>query len=135
MGVFARPNRSFLGESGRGKFQLVAGDCLFYPDIGMRTNQLPPRTPLIPPKILKPIRRQLGIPHRMLNVLMPQVMLNRPRILPIVRQLKPASMAKHVWVSRKIEASPRPALAISLRTAESVIGPFRSVTKTYWVAG
>ena len=59
-------------------------------------------------KILKPIRRQLGIPRSVLDILMPQVVLNCPRILSIVRQLEPAGVAQHVGMSGEIETGPPP---------------------------
>ena len=42
---------------------------------------------LIPPKILKPLRGQLGVLHRMLDVAMPQEEWDRPCILLVVGQL------------------------------------------------
>ena len=37
------------------------------------------------PKIPEPIRRQLGIPHRVLNVAMPEPSLQRPRVVSGIR--------------------------------------------------
>jgi len=51
---------------------------------------------LIPPEASEPIRRQLGIPNRMLNVSVPQVVLNRPRVVAVVRQLVAARVVPHV---------------------------------------
>jgi hypothetical protein len=36
-----------------------------------------------------------------LDVLVPEVVLHGPRVVPIIGQLKPAGMAKHVRVDRK----------------------------------
>src|SRR4051812_7594807 len=47
---------------------------------------------LISPKILKPPRRQFGIFHGMLNVPMPQIELDRARILFRIGQLIPTPM-------------------------------------------
>ena len=41
----------------------------------------------------------------MLNILMPQVVLDRPSIPAVVRQLKPTGVEQHVGMGRKIEAS------------------------------
>lgn len=67
-------------------------------------------TLLISKKIHKPLRRQPGVPHRMLNILMPQVVLDRPRIQPVVRELESTGMVQHVRMGRKIESSPFPPL-------------------------
>jgi hypothetical protein len=47
---------------------------------------------LIPPKILKALRCQLGVLHRVLNVPMPQVELDGARILVRIGQLIPTRM-------------------------------------------
>src|SRR5882724_5113767 len=60
------------------------------------------------------------------DVPMPEVVLDRPRIVPLVRQLEPAGMPEHVGMGREAElrlpARPRHDLP-----AESVRGPRRSV--------
>src|SRR2546427_9736374 len=56
---------------------------------------------LIPPKILKPLRGQLGVFHRMLDVAMPQEELDRPRILLVVGQLIAATMPELMRVYRE----------------------------------
>ena len=41
-----------------------------------------------PPKVLEPCRRQLGVAHRVLDVLVPEVGLERPRIVsPISKRV------------------------------------------------
>ena len=55
----------------------------------------------VPPKILEPVGRHFGVPDRVLDVLVPEVMLQGPRVVAVVGQLKPAGMAKHVWVDRE----------------------------------
>ena len=47
------------------------------------------------PEVIKPFTAQLSIPDRVLDVLMPQIQLQRPSILPIVGQLKPTRMTQH----------------------------------------
>ena len=37
----------------------------------------------------------------MLNVLVPEVVLQGPRVVAVVSELEPASMAKHVWMDRE----------------------------------
>src|SRR5215831_5584868 len=53
------------------------------------------------PKVLEPVGRHVGIPDRVLNVLVPEVVLQGPRVMAIVRELEPTGMAKHVWVDRE----------------------------------
>lgn len=60
------------------------------------------------PKIPEPIRRQLGVPHRVLDVLVPQVVLDRPGVVPVVRQLEPTPMPQHVRMYREVEAGLAP---------------------------
>src|SRR5262245_65009473 len=53
------------------------------------------------PKILEPVWRHFGVSDRVLDVLVPEVVLQRPRVVAIVGELKPTSVAKHVWVDRE----------------------------------
>ena len=55
----------------------------------------------VPPKILEPVGRHFGVPDRVLDVLVPEVVLQGPRVVTIIGQLEPAGMAKHVRVDRK----------------------------------
>ena len=61
----------------------------------------PPRRGLITPEILEPVGRHVGVPDRVLNVLVPEVVLQSPRVVAVVGELEPAGMAKHVWVDRE----------------------------------
>src|SRR5262252_3534088 len=63
---------------------------------------------LIPPKILKPLCRQLRVFHRMLDVAMSQEELDRPRILLVVGELIPTPMPE---LMRVYGESQRSALA------------------------
>src|SRR5262249_1385283 len=54
--------------------------------------------PSIFPEILEAFRRQLGVPHRVLDVLVAEVVLQRARIDALVRQLVAASVPQHVWM-------------------------------------
>src|SRR5262245_59433146 len=55
----------------------------------------------VPPKVLEPTGRHFGVPDRVLNVLVPEVVLQGARIVAVVRQLEPTGMAKHVRVDRE----------------------------------
>jgi hypothetical protein len=83
-------------------------------------------TTLIPPKILEPVGRHVGVSDRVLNVLVPEVMLQGPRVVAVVGQLEPTGMAKHVRVDREWHLG---GLAEALD--ETVIGPPRSETNTW----
>ena len=55
------------------------------------------------PEVLEPIWRKLSVPHRMLDVLVAQVRLQRPRIVALVRKRKAVSMAQHMRMSLEAE--------------------------------
>src|SRR4051812_15478861 len=59
---------------------------------------------LIAPEILEPICRQFGVAGGMLNVTVPQIMLDRPRVLPVVGQLVAGGVAQHVRMDRELDA-------------------------------
>src|SRR5262245_42729638 len=65
----------------------------------LRESSAPPWS--APPKVLETVGRHLGVPDRVLDVLVPEVVLQRPRVVAIVGELKPTSVAKHVWVDRE----------------------------------
>ena len=52
----------------------------------------------VPPKVLESVWRHVGVPDRVMNVLVPEVMLQGPRVVAIVGELEPAGVAKHVRV-------------------------------------
>src|SRR5262245_7042127 len=54
-----------------------------------------------PPKVLEPVGRHFGVAHRVLNVLVPEVMLQGSRVVAIVGELEPTGMAQHVWMHRE----------------------------------
>jgi len=56
------------------------------------------------PKILEPIRCQLGVARGVLDVAVAQVLLDRPRVLSIVRQFVARGMAQHVRMHREGKA-------------------------------
>jgi hypothetical protein len=55
----------------------------------------------VPPKVLEPIGCHVGVPDRVLNVLVAEVVLKGSRIVAIVGELEPTGMAKHVWMDRE----------------------------------
>jgi hypothetical protein len=59
----------------------------------------------VPPKVLEAVGRHFGVPDRVLNVLVPEVVLQGPRVVAIVGELEPTSMAKHVRVDREWHVS------------------------------
>ena len=54
--------------------------------------------PSVTPEILEPRRRKLGVAYRVLNVLVAEVSLKRPRIMPLGCQRKAAGVPQHVGV-------------------------------------
>ena len=60
---------------------------------------------LSPSKSLESVGRHFGVPDRVLNVLVPEVALQGPRVVAIVGELEPAGVAKHVRVDRKWHVS------------------------------
>ena len=56
------------------------------------------------PKILEPVRCQLGVARGVLDVAVAQVLLDRPHVLSIVRQFVACGMAQHVRMHREGKA-------------------------------
>ena len=86
---------------------------------------------LIPPKPLEPLRREFGVAHGVLDVLVPEVVLDRAGVVAVVRELVPAAVAEHVGMDGKPNADSSPVRARSLRNPAAVIGPPRSLANTY----
>jgi hypothetical protein len=63
-----------------------------------RYPPLSPKAASIPKEFLKPLRRQSGIARRILNIAMPEIGLDRPRVVAIVGELIATGMAQHVGV-------------------------------------
>src|SRR5215468_2771693 len=55
----------------------------------------------VPPKVLETVGRHFGVSDGVLNVLVPEVVLQGPRVVAIVGELEPTGVAKHVWVDRE----------------------------------
>ena len=56
------------------------------------------------PKILKPVRGQIRVPRRVLDVAMPEVLLNRSRVVAVVGQFVAGRTAEHVRMNRELKA-------------------------------
>jgi hypothetical protein len=50
----------------------------------------------LPPEVLEPIRIQLGVAHRVLDVAVAQISLQRPRIVALVGQDEVAGVPEHM---------------------------------------
>ena len=64
--------------------------------VGQDRVRVPPSS--VPPKVFEPVGRHFGIPDRVLNVLVPEVLLQGPRVVAIICELEPAGTAEHVRV-------------------------------------
>jgi hypothetical protein len=60
------------------------------------------------PEVLEPMRCQLGVAHRMLDVLVTEVRLQRACVVARVRQGIAAAVSQHVWMYRKLHLGPSP---------------------------
>src|SRR5262249_22630120 len=65
----------------------------------------PPPPSSVPPKLLESVGRHFGVSDGVLDVLVPEVMLQGPRVVAIIGQLEPTRMAKHVRVDREWHVS------------------------------
>jgi hypothetical protein len=59
--------------------------------------------PSIFPECLEPIWSKLRVLDRVRDVAVPEVVLNRPRVMPVVGQLEPRRVAEHVRVDWEAE--------------------------------
>ena len=76
----------------------------------------------VPPEVLEPIRRQLGVAHRVLNVAVAQIGLERPRVVPAVGEGEPCrgtcgTLTKEQMQDTSVQA---PALDSPLATSITV---------------
>src|SRR5262249_23161195 len=64
----------------------------------------------VPPKVSKPVWRKLGVANGVLNVLMPEIVLQGARVVAIVGKFEPACMAEHVRMhtERHLGSLPQP---------------------------
>lgn len=67
----------------------------------------------------------------MLNIPVPQVMLNRPGVVPLVRQVEAAGVAQHVGVRREIKAgrTPGPGDQLAVNRGQTTVYAIPSVAR------
>src|SRR5512135_2282273 len=63
---------------------------------------------LIVPELLEPIAAELGVADGVLDILVPEVVLNRPGVLAVVGQLETGGMPQHVGMDGQVEAGRLP---------------------------
>ena len=68
-----------------------------------RSASSPPHSVI--PEITKPLGGQFCVAHRVLNMAMPEILLDGAGIDAFVREVKATSMAQHMWMDRKGELS------------------------------
>ena len=78
----------------------------------------------VPPKVLESVGRHFGVPDRVLDVLVPEVVLQGPGVVAIICELEPAGMAEHVRVDREWHLGGLP------EALDEPVGPPRSETNT-----
>ena len=59
------------------------------------------QTSVASPKILESVGCHVGVPNGVLDVLVPEVVLQSPCVVAIIGELKTTGMAQHVWVDRE----------------------------------
>ena len=110
-----REGRDYAAFEFEQVFQCVGREYHIVPQadahIRFRSPRSTRRCHLFAPEILKPRRCQLRVSHRVLNVAVPKVRWQRPRVVSLVGQRKPTGMPQHVWVRLEGELGfyPRPA--------------------------
>ena len=88
------------------------------------------RRGLIAPEIFEPICRQFGVAGGMLNVAVPQIMLDRPRVLAVVGQLVAGGVAQHVRMDGELDAGFASGSTDDLAHRIGQNGALRSLTNT-----
>ena len=83
-----------------------------------------------PPKILEPLRRELGVAHRVHDVFVPEVVLQGARVASVVGEFVAARVPQHVRVHGKRKLCGHRERARNLRKPAGVIGAPRSVMNT-----
>src|SRR5262249_60357607 len=83
-------------------------------------------TTFIPPKVLEPVGCHVGVPDGVPNVLVPEIVLQSPRVVAIVGELEPTGMAKHVRVDWNGILAASPSRCASRWKPMGLIGPPRS---------
>ncbi len=70
------------------------------------THPLPLGWPRLPPEVLEAVGRELGVAHRVLDVLVTEPRLQGPRVVAVIGQLKAAAMPQHVRMHRERHLRP-----------------------------
>src|SRR5262249_14254780 len=86
----------------------VSGPPEFFWDQIWRARLEPPSGGLIVPEFLEAIAAELGVTDGVLDVLVPEVVLDRPGVLTIVGQFEAGGMPQHVGMHGEVEAGHRP---------------------------
>lgn len=81
------------------------------------------RVPLVSPEILEPVWTQVRVADGVRYVAVPQIMLNRPRVLAVVDELVTSRVAEHVRMNREAQARRLSGPRHELAYVESVSGP------------
>ncbi len=85
---------------------------------------------LVAPEVFEAVGRQLRVSHRVLDVPVAEVVLNRPGVMPLVGELEAAGVAQHMRVDWKAELRLVAGSGDDLPDGGSVMAPRRSVVKT-----
>src|SRR6516162_6480385 len=97
--------------------------------VGQDRVRVPPSS--VHPKVLEPVGCHVGVPDGVLNVLVPEIVLQSPRVVAIVGELEPTGMAKHVRVDWNGILAASPSRWTSRWKPMGLIGPPRSETNTW----
>src|SRR5262249_16834809 len=101
----------------------------------MRRTQSGGNGCLIAPEVFEPVRRQLGVPDRVLDVLVAEPCLQRPRAMPGISQGVAAGVPQHVRKNGEGHTgAPAEARSNSVPKLLADIGPPRSLVNTYGAA-
>jgi len=61
----------------------------------------PCKTNSLSPEVFEPVRAQLGVSHRVLDILVAEIMLQRAGIVAVIGKFIAAGMSQHVWMDGK----------------------------------
>jgi len=102
------------------------GKCSECPLLAVAT----PRPASVLPKILEPLGRELGVAHRVHDVLVSKIVLQRARVLSVVRKLVPGRVPQHVGMNWKWERGRLTESREQLPEPAALIGAARSLMNT-----
>jgi len=87
------------------------------------------------PEFVETVGGKLSVEHGVLDVPVPEIVLDGAGILTIIGEFEAGGMSEHVRMDRHAELGSSPARATSLRNVAAVIGARRSEMKTYADSG